>query len=122
MIHNKFIEDLPRLLNGESVTVGSHYGFSSSTTFPTTDDTSLPSENGPRYAIETNLLDNNSITYSVIRPSTEPPAEGEDLYSCGLFNAATSGDMWLSALLSGIRHTPTFDFEVQQTVRFNRYG
>jgi len=120
MIHTTILTEIPNLLIGNSVDLPSHMAFSSDDITPALADTSISGEAGNRIAFSSSEVDGNSVTFTATRNSTIPPFGGTYLNVSALMNSSAGGEMWVSALLSSLLHTTSFDLEIRHTLIFDR--
>jgi len=119
MITDTFLNELATVINGGTMDVPSHIGFTSTALTLSGTDTSMSGEFGNRVSVSgTRVLSNT--TFGGLRGGAVASSSGDTINAIGLFDASTTGDLYAEALVPSVIHTSTFDFEIDWGIRVSR--
>jgi hypothetical protein len=109
---NAGVQELIDFLDGTGATAPSHISSGDDNTAATVSDTALGNE-VIRRLITTTQSDANTVTYSMLIASTQ--VVGQTLREAGIFNASTSGTMFVRFTHANIAKLNTI--EVEYTIK-----
>ena len=112
--------NLSKALNSESYNVPTHMAEGSTTMTIATDTTSLLGEYPNRQSTTGSRVD-NVTTFNALRSGASvASSSGEAIYTFGLYDSSTGGNLQVAVLASSILHTSTFDIDVDWELTIGR--
>jgi len=111
---NVGIQELIYWLNGDTAVAPTHMAVGSGDTAATEDDTALETEEG-RYAFDTQTAGTDTVEYNMIVPTTL--LNGDTLEEAGVFNASSSGDMFVRFTYSDVVKTNLVEVQYEVTLK-----
>lgn len=120
MITDNMLTEMAKALAGESFVVPSHAAWATSSNPIVASMTTITSEVGSRTSVS-DVRTGTTVEFSGIRTGASVPvAAGQQLFTVGLYSAATSGTLLSAVALPGITHTTTFDIDLDYSFTINR--
>lgn len=120
MIIETFLEELAKAINSEGYSVPTHMAEGSSTMTINTDTSVLTGEYPSRQAVSSSRV-NNITTFNALRTGASvASSSGEVVYTFGLYDSSSSGNLLTAVLASSILHTTSFDIDVDWDITIER--
>lgn len=114
-----FLNSMAGVIVGESFSIPSHVGFSSTAITINPTDTSLSGEHGDRVSVA-NSRTLNRVVFTGVRSGAIASSSGDSLNSFGLFSSSAGGNLYSEALVASLLQTSDFDVEVEWQVSVER--
>lgn len=111
MINDNFLTALAKLMNSESASMPSYLAYGSSTMVVETDSSSLVDEYNNRDAVS-GSRSGTVVTFNGLRSGSVVGSAGDTLYTVGLYDSVSGGNLMSAVLTSSILHTSSFDIDI----------
>lgn len=111
MINDNFLTAIAKVMNSESTNMPSHLAYGSSTMTIETDSSSLTDEYSNRDSVS-GSRSGTVVTFNGLRSGTVAGSAGDTLYTVGLYDSVSGGNLMSAVLTASILQTTSFDIDI----------